>query len=83
MSDLQRDLFPSWYCAPIIPATYAEIVISNWLDIEIVERWAEVLPMLKELSGHRRREVIDYCDAHQGWIEQACLEMYGTPGMIA
>lgn len=67
---------------PIIPATYAEIVINNWLDVEIDDRAVEELPVLKEVSGHRHREVISYCNEHQKWIEEAVLEMYGTPGVL-
>jgi hypothetical protein len=84
MSDdpLPRNLFPAWYCTPIIPTTYAEIVISNWLDVEIDERAAEVMPVLKEVAGHRRREVISYCEAHQQWINELVLDMYGEPGRL-
>jgi hypothetical protein len=65
MSDdtLHRSLIPLRWLAPLNPLKYDLVIIWNWLDVEIDARAEHELPILKEIVGHRNRDVHNYIRA--------------------
>jgi len=74
---LPRDLFPSWYAAPLPPVTFQQVIVLNWLDIELDNNATKTIPALATLSHHRNREVHRWVGDHQDWIERWTAETYG------
>jgi hypothetical protein len=69
MSDetLFRSIFPVRYRnRDPDPPAYV-LVIVNWLLFEVDMHIEEKLPLLREIAGHRRREVVRYMDAQPDW----------------
>src|ERR1700731_542851 len=65
MSDdtLHRSLIPLRWLAPLNPLKYDLVIVWNWLDVEIDARAEHELPILKEIVGHRNRDVHNYIKA--------------------
>lgn len=65
MSDdtFYRSLIPLRWLAPLNPLKYDLVIIWNWLDVEIDARADLELPILKEIVGHRNRDVHNYIKA--------------------
>jgi hypothetical protein len=65
MSDdtFHRSLIPLRWLAPLNPLKYDLVIIWNWLDVEIDARAEQELPILKEIVGHRNRDVHNYVKA--------------------
>ena len=65
MSDdtLHRSLIPLRSLAPLNPLKYDLVIIWNWLDVEIDATAEQELPILKEIVGHRNRNVHNYIKA--------------------
>jgi hypothetical protein len=61
--DIFRSLIPLRWLAPLNPLKYDLVVIWNWLDVEIDARAEQRLPILKEIAGHRNRDVHNYIQA--------------------
>jgi len=68
MSDdtFHRSLIPLRWLAPLNPLKYDLVIIWNWLDVEIDARSEQELPILKEIVGHRNRDVYNYVKATNG-----------------
>jgi hypothetical protein len=60
---LHRSLIPLRWLAPLNPLKYDLVIFWNWLDVEIDARAEQELPILKEIVGHRNREVYNYVTA--------------------
>jgi hypothetical protein len=58
-----RSLVPLRWLAPLNPLKYDLVIVWNWLDVEIDARAEQNLPILKEIVGHRNRDVYDYVKA--------------------
>ena len=58
-----RSLIPLRWLAPLNPLKYDLVIIWNWLDVEIDARAERKLPILKEILGHRNRDVYNYVRA--------------------
>ena len=65
MSDdtFHRSLIPLRWLAPLNPLKYDLVIIWNWLDVEIDVRVEQDFPILKEIVGHRNRDVHNYIKA--------------------
>ena len=65
MSDdiFYRSLIPLRWLAPLNPLKYDLVILWNWLDVEIDARAERKLPILKEIVGHRNRDVYNYIKA--------------------
>ena len=65
MSDdiFHRSLIPLRWLAPLNPLKYDLVIFWNWLDVEIDARAEQELPTLKEIVGHRNRDVHNYIKA--------------------
>ncbi|MGP0091822.1 MAG: hypothetical protein ACLPKB_17955 [Xanthobacteraceae bacterium] len=58
-----RDFLPTRYQAPIPPKKFDQVVLVNWLNIE-VDRLAPLkMPILSRISGYRNREVFAFLQA--------------------
>ncbi len=65
-------LFPyGWQVTQLQPSAVYAYVIVRWLDIEVDMAAEQKMPILKDIAGHRRREVVDYIAAHD-WTVRAC-----------
>ena len=87
-----RSLIPLHWLAPLNPLKYDLVIIWNWLDVEIEARAEPELPILKEIVGHRNRDVYNYVKAtNDQWaLRYLGMEPWQTvqlelmrPGMIA
>jgi hypothetical protein len=58
-----RSIFPARYVAPFPAAKYDQVVVLDWLDVEIDGRAACRMPILARLGGHRNREVYQFVTA--------------------
>ena len=58
-----RSLIPLRWLAPLNPLKYDLVIIWNWLDVEIDVRAEQEFPILKEIVGHRNRDVHNYVKA--------------------
>lgn len=66
-----------WQVAPW-HAVQIEVFI-NWLETEIEERAEDRLPLLKEIQGHRNREVYHFVqDNMERYSERAAHDLYGN-----
>jgi hypothetical protein len=65
MSDdtFHRSLIPLRWLAPLNPLKYDLVIIWNWLEVEVDARVEQELPILKEIVGHRNRDVHNYLKA--------------------
>ena len=65
MSDdmFHRSLIPLRWIAPLNPLKYDLVIIWNWLEVEVDARAEQELPILKEILGHRNRDVYNYLKA--------------------
>jgi hypothetical protein len=57
-------------------------VISDWLLREISQHAEEQYPVLREVGGWRRKEVIAYLDALKEMRDTRAAEAYGRPGAV-
>ena len=58
-----RSLVPLRWLAPLNPLKYDLVILWNWLDVEIDARAEQEFPILKEIVGHRNRDVYNYVRA--------------------
>jgi hypothetical protein len=80
VSDLPRSLFPQWYKSPLNALKYDEVIIVNWLQLEIEDRAWLRLPVLEQIKGHRNREVHDFVHGfYHDKLDELALAMYGAP----
>jgi len=56
-------IFPLRYVAPLPAPKYDQVVVLDWLDVEIDARAARRMPVLAKLRGHRNREVYQFVNA--------------------
>jgi hypothetical protein len=56
-------IFATWYQAPIPPKKFDQVVLVNWLSIEIDRLATLKMPILNHISGHRNREVFAFLQA--------------------
>jgi hypothetical protein len=55
-------------------------IVLNWQDIELDDRALVSWPVLQQVAGHRRREVMNYC-AHSfrdHWDEEITRSIYAA-----
>jgi hypothetical protein len=59
---------------------YSEIIV-NWLEIEVDEQAEIRLPVLRQIYGHRRREIVDWFAATKDRrYAETTYALYGSPG---
>ena len=75
-------LFPQRYHPSRWPQAQQQI-ISDWLLWEISQCAEEVYPLLREIYGWRRMEVIEYCRSQSGLWDERTAAAYGFPGAVA
>jgi hypothetical protein len=64
-------LVPLRYILQLNPLKYDQIIVFDWLEVEIEPAAETRLPLLAELHGHRNREVYEYIIATRGdWAFQ-------------
>lgn len=51
--------FPVWYHLPPKERAYEQLIVVNWLAVEVDQNAPKRMPVLDELRGWRNREV--YC----------------------
>lgn len=51
-------IVPARWVMPLWPVKYDQVIILNWLQVEIPE--SVPVPYIQELRGWRNREVFDY-----------------------
>ena len=70
-------LFPRTWIVPLNPLKYDQIVILNWLEIQVTPNPTKEIPALKEVSGWRNREVYNWVKQDKVWVDKLAYEMYG------
>jgi hypothetical protein len=55
-------------------------IVLNWQDIELDDRAGVSLPVLQQLTGHRRCEVMNYCveSFRDHWDEKIARSIYAA-----
>jgi hypothetical protein len=74
-------MFPLRYHPSVFPQAQQQ-VINDWLLWEISQCAEDEYPLLRELYGWRRMEVIDYCRSQAGVWDARIAASYGYPGAI-
>ncbi len=69
-----RSLFPRTWIVPLNPLKYDQVIIFNWLDIQIT---ANPSKEVQALSGWRNREVYDWVKQDKLWVDRVSYKMYG------
>lgn len=57
MSIELQDIFPTWYKAPQPTLKFDQVIVVNWLEMEVPHK---PMPALDPLKGWRNREVFFY-----------------------
>lgn len=62
-----RGIFPARFIpGSLEPAAYV-LILTNWLDFEFDQYTVDRYPILKQIAGHRRREVISFLEQMPDW----------------
>jgi len=78
MSDELRGIIPRPYIPPIRPAKYDQLIMVNWLYIEVDATAPKRMPILNRICGHRNIEVFRFVKANMDrWLRDMCEKMYG------
>jgi hypothetical protein len=82
MTEELRGILPRrGYVEFLFPPAYHQVV-SDWLLWEISQHAEEEYPVLKELAGWHRHEVIAYLDTFKEMRDRRAAEAYGHPGAV-
>jgi hypothetical protein len=81
MTEELRGILPGRFVPFLFPPGYHQ-VISDWLLWEISQHAEEQYPVLRELGGWRRNEVVAYLDALKEMRDSRAAEAYGRPGAV-
>lgn len=81
MTEELRGILPGRFVPFLFPLGYHQ-VISDWLLWEILQHAEEQYPVLRELAGWRRQDVIVYLDALKEMRDRRVAEAYGRPGAV-
>jgi hypothetical protein len=54
------NIFPTRYQAPIPPKKFDQVILVNWLDVEIDRLATLKMPILNYIVGHRNREIFAF-----------------------
>ena len=57
-----------------MPAKYDQLIIINWLNVEVDQHAIEKMPILRELSGHRNIEVYYYIKQTDAYWDRILAE---------
>jgi hypothetical protein len=79
MTEELRGIIPKAFKPFLFPLAYQQVT-TDWLLWEVIRNAEEVYPILKEMAGWRRAEIIDHCSLHHEAMDRAIFEMYGAPG---
>jgi hypothetical protein len=72
-------LFPRTYTPPSWYQQCHYFVVYNWLNIEIELNAEQRLPALRQIVGHRNREVYHYVQQLMDFKDrELCLRIYGA-----
>ena len=57
-------------------------ILLNWQEIEIDDHIYEKLPIVRQIAGHRRKDVMNFCTEsfRIHWDEEITRSIYGYPG---
>jgi hypothetical protein len=81
MTEELRGILPGRFVPFLFPPGYHQ-VISDWLLWEISQHAEEQYPVLRELGGWRRNEVVAYLDALKDMRDRRAADAYGRPGAV-
>ena len=66
-SDELRGIFPRTFIPGAIPPPAIILVLVDWLLQELDAMAIEKYPVLKQIKGHRRREIIAFLEQMPDW----------------
>jgi hypothetical protein len=81
MTEELRGIIPKVFRPFLFPLEHQQIIV-DWLLWEILRNAEDVYPVLKEIAGWRREEVIDYCKSQRNIWDERIAAMYGYPGAV-
>ena len=56
-------IFPTRHQAPIPPKKFDQVILVNWLNMEVDRLATLKMPILNYISGHRNREIFAFLQA--------------------
>ena len=81
MSEELRGIIPKIFKPFLFPLAHQQI-ITDWLLWEILRNAEDVYPVLKEIAGWRRQEIVTYCELQHDLWDARIAATYGTPGAV-
>jgi hypothetical protein len=81
MSEELRGIFPKAFRPFLFPLEHQQIIV-DWLLWEILRNAEDVYPMLKEIAGWRRTEIMNYCESQHDLWDARIAAMYSVPGAV-
>ena len=60
MTDALGNIIPQRWILPRLPIKYEQLIIVDWMVQEVDQHKIKTMPVLQELKGWRKREVITY-----------------------
>ena len=78
MSEELRGIIPKVFRPFLFPIAQQQI-ITDWLLWEIMRNAEEVYPLLREMVGWRRQEIMNYCDSQRELWDMRIAASYGFP----
>jgi hypothetical protein len=82
MSEELRGIIPKVFKPFLFPLAYQQVIV-DWLLWETIQSAdLEAYPILKELTGWRRKEIMNYCESQHHIWDARIAAIYGSPGAI-
>ena len=79
MSDIiLGGLLPRNWQGDKIAPWYVDVIVTNWLDVEVDQNIENKIPVLREIRGYRNREVYKWLAATRDYRDAAITKaLYG------
>jgi hypothetical protein len=81
MAEELRGIFPKAFRPFLFPVAQQQI-ITDWLLWEILRNAEDVYPILQEMYGWRRTEIMEYCASQKEFWDARIAATYGMPGAM-